>query len=93
MSPCHFLQDLDVTFYSSYKRPRRISTTFKVVVPLTLRFLPVWSPTEEPKNTMICLLVEPTPNMFLLRLYNVDDMTFSVIFPFFQQPRLKLLAR
>ncbi len=32
MSPCHFLKDLDVTFYSFYKRPRRISTTFKVAV-------------------------------------------------------------
>ena len=32
MSACHFLQDLDVTFYSFYKRPRRISTTFKVAV-------------------------------------------------------------
>ncbi len=31
-SPCHFLLDLDVTFYSFYKRSRRISTTVKVAV-------------------------------------------------------------
>ncbi len=31
MSPCHF-KDLDITFYSFYKSPRWISTTFKVAV-------------------------------------------------------------
>ncbi len=32
MSPCHFIYDPDVTFYSFFKSPRRTSTTFKVVV-------------------------------------------------------------
>ncbi len=32
MTLCHFLYDLDVTFYSFYKRLRRISTTVKVAV-------------------------------------------------------------
>ena len=32
MSPSHFLYDIGVTFYSFYKRPHQVYTTFKVDV-------------------------------------------------------------